>query len=91
MFYVYILQNELGTLYTGFSMYLRRRILEHNRGKSFSTKNHRWRLIYYEAGLNETDARRRERYFKTTAGRRSLRLRLREHLSLYATRQLRVH
>lgn len=91
MFYTYVLQNERGELYIGYTVNLRRRILEHNHGRSLSTKRRRWRPIYYEACLREKDARRREQYFKTTAGRRSLRLRLRDYLALGAARELRVH
>jgi hypothetical protein len=38
------------------------------------------KLIYYEACLNEADARARERYLKSGAGKRYLRNRLRSHL-----------
>ena len=38
-------------------------------------------LIYYEACLNEKDAFRREKYLKTTYGRRYLRNRLKEYFT----------
>ncbi len=84
MFYVYVLQSDFDDeLYTGFTIDLRRRLGEHNRGLNFSTKSHRpWRLIYYEACLNERDAKRREQYLKTTQGRRLLKRRLKEHFYL---------
>lgn len=80
MFYVYVLEDETGELYIGSSNDLRRRLQEHNQGESFSTKGHRWRCIYYEACLNERDARRREKYLKTTQGGRLLKRRLKEYL-----------
>ncbi|HEY4525294.1 MAG TPA: GIY-YIG nuclease family protein [Candidatus Paceibacterota bacterium] len=90
MFYVYVLQSTIGEMYIGFTTHLRRRVSEHNLGRSKATKNQRWRIVYYEACLNEGDARRREHYFKTTGGRRSLRLRLQDYLNA-AARKPRVH
>ncbi len=81
-FYVYVLQSLVdGDKYVGFTANLRKRIEEHQQGKSFSTKFRRpLKLIYYEASLSEEDARRRERYLKTTGGRRFLAKRLRHFL-----------
>lgn len=64
MNYVYLIQNEIGNIYYGSTCDLRRRLKEHNSNKSFSTKNHQWKLIYYEAYLNEKDARIREKHLK---------------------------
>jgi putative endonuclease len=42
-------------------------------GKNFSTKNRRpLELIFYEAFPNKFDALKRERYFKTTKGKTTL-------------------
>jgi len=62
MFYVYILESiASGNIYIGYTKDLRKRFEEHNRGLNVSTKPYLpWRLIYYEACLNEIDARRRE-------------------------------
>ena len=61
--------------------YLQRRIKEHQAGKSFATSYRGpWRLIYYEAYLEEADATSRERYLKSGSGRRFLRSQLRHHL-----------
>lgn len=64
MFYVYVLENEVGELYFGFTNNLKRRLSEHQRGHVPSTKSHTWSLIYYEAYKSETDARRRESRIK---------------------------
>jgi len=49
-----------------------------------STKNLRpIKLIYYEAYLNKKDATRREKFLKTTKGRRLLRQQLKEVLKEY--------
>lgn len=79
--YVYILESiKNGMLYIGRTRDLRKRFGKHNSGLNFSTKHDKpWKLIYYEACLNSEDAKRRERYFKTTSGRRAFKLRLREY------------
>lgn len=81
MFYVYCLESEkYEELYFGFTNDLKRRLKEHNQGLNFSTKRYLpWKLIYYEVCLNELDARRRERYLKTSQGRRMLKIRLKEY------------
>ncbi len=78
-FYVYVLQSlKDGDNYIGYSHNLRRRIKEHELGLNFSTSFRRpFKLIYYEACLNEQDAKQREKYLKATAGRRFLAKRLR--------------
>jgi putative endonuclease len=59
---------------------LKRRLLEHNQKQNFSTKRYTpWKIIYYEACLNEIDAKRREKYLKTSQGRRLLKCRLKEY------------
>jgi putative endonuclease len=64
-----------------YSTDLRRRLAEHKRGASFATKSRGpWKLIYYEAYLDERDAKGRERYLKSGAGRRFLRHQLRNYL-----------
>jgi putative endonuclease len=80
-FYTYVLESERDeNLYIGTTTNLNQRLKEHNKGYSFSTKFRRpFRLIYVEACLNGQDAARRERYLKTTQGRRFLGLRLQEY------------
>jgi putative endonuclease len=82
VFYVYLLHSAKDNgFYTGFSTDLKRRLSEHKGGASFSTKSRGpWKLIYYEAYLNETDALGRERYLKSGSGRRFLRAQLRHYL-----------
>lgn len=80
MFYVYVLEDQAEEHYIGFTADLKRRLLEHNAGKNLSTKNRKWKCVYYEACVEELDARRRERYFKTNQGRRLLKRRIKEYL-----------
>jgi putative endonuclease len=68
VFYFYVIENDLGELYFGSTNDLKRRLREHQTGKSFATKGHNWRLIYYEAYASETDARLREQKVKKYGG-----------------------
>ncbi len=77
MYYVYVLQGPT-QMYIGSTNDLKRRLTEHQTNKVFSTKNRGpWKLIYYEASVAEQDARLREKYLKSTWGRRYLKNRLR--------------
>jgi putative endonuclease len=72
-----------GKFYTGYTFDLRKRFNEHNSNKVFSTKNRGpFRLIYYEACINEDDAKAREKYLKSGMGKRYLKNRLKRFLSL---------
>ena len=75
MFYVYILKSKVdGNFYIGYTSDLKKRFREHNEGKVPSTRPRRpMILVFYEAFNNSTDAQRREKYFKTSKGRSSLR------------------
>ena len=81
MFYNYVLQSiKNGSLYKGYTVNLRKRLKEHNQGLNKSTKPYMpWKLVYYEACLNEKDAKRREHYLKTTQGQSLLKRRLKEY------------
>jgi len=83
MFYTYILKSKKnGRLYTGYTNDLRKRFKEHNDGKSKYTKTRGpYELIYYEACLNEDDARSRELYLKSGKGKLYLKSRLKRFLS----------
>jgi len=81
MYFAYILLLKNTNLYAGYTDNLKRRLSEHLAGKVNSTRNRRpLKLIYYEAFVSKEDARRREKYFKTTKGKSTLRLMLRETL-----------
>jgi putative endonuclease len=85
MFYIYCLQSEKDSeeLYFGFTGDLKSRLKEHNSGHNFSTKKFKpWKIIYYEACLLESDARRREKYLKTSIGRRMFKKRIKDYLKV---------
>ena len=75
--YTYVLQNKDGNWYIGSTKDLQKRILNHNSGKTKSTKSGiPWKVIYCEISLNISDARAREKYLKSGMGRRYLKNRL---------------
>ncbi len=86
MFYTYILISEKDDkFYVGYTDNLKRRIEQHNNGDVESTKYRKpLRLIYYEACLNQKDAVHREKYLKTTYGKRYIRNRLKNYLTVLA-------
>ena len=68
-------------MYTGFTTNIEERIKNHNNGKTKSTAPRRpLELIFCEFYLFEADARKREMYFKTTMGKKAVKLMLRETL-----------
>ena len=81
MFYTYVLYSEIDQkLYLGYTEDIKRRKKEHDDGYVKSTKHRRpLHLIYFEACLTNTDALRREKYFKTHYGRMFLKKRLKDY------------
>jgi len=84
MFYTYLLKSKIdGHWYTGYTSDLRKRLREHNEGKNTSTKYRGpFELLYYEACINEEDAKAREKYLKSGMGKRYLKNRLKRFLFL---------
>lgn len=82
--YVYVLgSTESGNFYTGYTSDLRKRLQEHNTGKSPYTKfRGPYELVYYEACIDSRDALMREKYLKTGMGKRYLKNRLKRFLAL---------
>jgi putative endonuclease len=74
-YFVYVLKSEsTGSSYTGHTSNLEKRLVEHNNGKSISTRSGRpWRLVYKEQYTTRSEAASRERYFKSVKGRLELR------------------
>lgn len=82
MFYTYVIKSRIcDEYYIGYTNDLKRRFLEHNQKLNLSTKRYApWDIIYYEACIEESDAKRREGYLKTTQGRRLLKRRIKDYL-----------
>lgn len=71
MYYVYILKSSKSDLlYYGFTQDLRKRVEDHNEGKSKFTKGHLpWNLVWYCAFVNKQRARDFELYLKSGSGK----------------------
>jgi len=84
MWYTYLLKSKKsGDWCTGVTNNLRKRLWQHNNGKSSYTRSRGpYTLIYYEACYNEKDARSREKYLKSGMGKRYLNNRVKRFLSL---------
>jgi len=68
--------------YTGFTGNLKLRFEQHNNGLVESTKDRSpLKLIYYEACLDQNDAKRREKYLKSYHGKMFLKRRLKSYLT----------
>ena len=82
MYYVYVLKSKSdGKFYVGYTTNLRDRVQKHQYGEVLSTRSHRpFELIFYEGYKCMEDAKRRERYLKTSKGKSSLRMMLRDSL-----------
>ncbi len=80
MYFTYILYSHTDNkLYAGYTNDLNLRIKQHADGKVQSTRHRRpLELIYYEACLDQWDAIRREKYFKTYYGKMFIKKRLKE-------------
>ncbi len=74
MFYTYILKSlKQRKFYTGHTDNLQRRLNEHNDGKNIYSKRYApWKMVYNEKFDTESKAVKREKYFKSAAGRRWL-------------------
>ena len=83
MYYTYVLQSEKDkNFYTGFTEDLKLRFEQHSKGLVESTKDRRpLKLIYYEACLDQADARKREKYLKLYHGKMFLKNRLKSYLT----------
>ena len=80
-FYIYILQSEKdGMFYTGYTSDLEERLRQHNSGQVNSTKNRKpLKLVYFEGCLNQQDTTHREKYLKTSWGKRYIKERLKNY------------
>ena len=80
-YYVYVLKSESDNqFYTGYTSDLRKRLEKHNKGEVQSTKNRLpLKLVYFEGCLNQQDATHREKYLKSTYGKRYLKNRLKHY------------
>lgn len=66
-----LLSKSAKKTYVGHTNDLKRRVEEHNKGKNIFSKRYKpWIVLYNESQLSELEAIKREKYFKSAAGRR---------------------
>ena len=78
MYYTYVLKsNEHDYFYKGHCQDLEKRIIQHNSGMTKSIRPYiPFKLVYFEKFETEKEVIAREKYFKTSAGRRFLKNKL---------------
>jgi predicted GIY-YIG superfamily endonuclease len=71
---VYVLQSERdNATYVGMALDVTKRLADHNKGKNRYTKGHLpWKVIYTEVHPTWITARVREKYLKSTTGKKWL-------------------
>jgi putative endonuclease len=72
--FVYAIKSLIDNrIYVGMTQNLQRRLIEHNQGKTKSTKGYRpWVVIFKEETENRIEARKLEKYFKSGYGKELL-------------------
>jgi putative endonuclease len=81
-YYVYVLRSEKdGKFYVGYTNNVQKRLELHNSGQVESTMNRvPLELIYWEGCINQQDATKREKYLKSSWGKRYIKNRLEQYL-----------
>jgi putative endonuclease len=71
---VYAIKSLIDSrIYVGLTENLERRLEEHNKGRTRSTKGYRpWKLIYKEEVKTRISARKLEKYYKSGCGKEIL-------------------
>jgi putative endonuclease len=74
MYFIYILQSlKDWRSYVGYSRNIQNRLVQHNAGQVSATKDRRpLKLIFFESFETEQQAKKRELYWKSGAGRRKM-------------------
>ena len=76
MYYVYAISSEnKNYIYVGLTDNIQRRVHQHNSGYEQTTKPYLpFKLIYTEEFATREEARKREKYFKSGAGKKRLKM-----------------
>ena len=73
VYFIYALRFDDGRIYVGMTNNLSRRVAEHKRGKTKSTKNReKFKVICIETYLDRLKAHTREKYWKSGYGKERL-------------------
>jgi putative endonuclease len=78
MYTVYVLRDSFGKIYKGMTNDLDRRLSEHKSGHTITTSKMKNLFVIYTENYNSfQEARKRELYLKSAAGRRFLKNKIR--------------
>lgn len=82
-YYVYVLKSKNENfIYVGYTENYKERIKRHNKGLVQSTNAFKpYKLVLLEVYISKADAKRREKYLKTTKGKTTLRTMLKNTLN----------
>jgi putative endonuclease len=82
-YFVYVLKSLKDlNYYVGYTNNLEERLKQHNSGKVVSTISRTpFIIVYFEACFNQKDALHREKYLKTTYGKRYIKNRIKNYLN----------
>ena len=82
-YFIYILKSiEFDKTYIGITNNPERRLREHNAGKSIYTRKYKpWEIVYNEEVLDRKAAREKEKYFKSSSGRKKVIVILNKHIA----------
>lgn len=75
MFFVYIIVSKSKGLrfYVGMTQNVKKRIAEHNSGRTKSTKGYiTWELFFFESYNTRLEAREKEKYYKSGIGKETI-------------------
>ena len=69
--YVYVLQSiNFDRTYVGFTKHVLKRLSQHNKGHTTSTKPYLpWKILFFEEFSSKEEALKREKFLKTGKGR----------------------
>jgi len=78
MFFSYVIRSEKdGSLYKGHCENIEKRLIQHNSGMTRSIKNKvPFAVVFFETFNSREEAASREKYYKTSAGRRFIKSRI---------------
>ena len=72
MYFIYAIKSiKFGSMYVGMTSDLEKILKEHNSGRTRSNKAYRqFEIVYFEEKAFRTEARKREKYLKSAAGKK---------------------
>jgi len=84
-YFVYVIENcSDKSWYIGYTSDINNRLVNHNThsgGEYTKKRSDKWKMIYYEAYINKTDALSREKFLKSGSGRVFIKKQIKNYLA----------